>query len=814
MIRARLAVAAALAAGLVLGPPAAAHAQATGTTTDVEIPQLVLEESDAPGSAEADEALDLANIVQSAAKGVTTVQEAPAIVTVVTADEIRERQFQNLEQLIDTVPGWQRASTFHSVFSAALVRGQVQAVQFLHDGVSMFDPFVNVASVSRVQPMELVKRVEIITGPGGVLWGSNSLLGILNLITKDAEDVDGVEVGAQFGDGRGDRLMARAYAMVGAPDLMGGRLKLFAHASFETYQGAALEMPLLMFHSALPQPNSANVYGPLTETDQAQSTIFTLDGKLTYDKLQLRFYAPFGAKYNPIGLSGQPVRKTLPEDDRCPEGQLDPTCADPLRASRKNREDVFDRYAVLEYRTRFANEKAGLVARAYLQQFVRNFAPLQILAPSTELLLYGGLAFQADLTSYRAGGAFDGDIEVSPKVRVLYGAEAFREWKPDNATTSLQGDGTQSELLAPYDLNRVPLPCPRTFNPATMTSVPVPGCPLTFAFPADRLVLGAYVDPQYRPNKKLIFDLGGRVQVAPTGLTYDVNTTIAATMVWNFIPDWHLKLNYAQGFRPPVFNNTTSNGEGLQIGGNPNLTVETSDATQAEVNARIFKGERRIRELSFRIDASYTRINNLIQVSSGNYSNSGDRGMASLEFLGKLYIQGGHRLELGYTYLRGDTSDKGRLRSLPENWFSLAGVWSLLGNKLTATTTFKVTGAAEDPNRLVEYRGSAYCTAGNSTPGAPGFVAGCEGAEPGKVSAPVTVAATDLVMDRLPPIAELSLGVQYMPTAKLAIRATAYNALFSHAYQPDVFFDYEPHLEYLPNPYEGFRAYLSATYQY
>ena len=28
------------------------------------------------------------------------------------------------------------------------------------------------------------------------------------------------------------------------------------------------------------------------------------------------------------------------------------------------------------------------------------------------------------------------------------------------------------------------------------------------------------------------------------------------------------------------------------------------------------------------------------------------------------------------------------------------------------------------------------------------------------------------------------------------------------------FFDYEPHLEYLPNPYEGFRAYLSALYQY
>ena len=91
--------------------------------------------------------------------------------------------------------------------------------------------------------------------------------------------------------------------------------------------------------------------------------------------------------------------------------------------------------------------------------------------------------------------------------------------------------------------------------------MPIAGCPLTFAFPADRTVLGAYVDPQWRPNKKLIFDLGGRVQVAPAALgslsLRAQHRRSPATVVWNFIPNWHLKLNYAQGFRPPVFNNTT-----------------------------------------------------------------------------------------------------------------------------------------------------------------------------------------------------------------------------------------------------------------
>jgi outer membrane receptor protein involved in Fe transport len=768
-----------------------AHAQ----VIDVEVPVVVIEPTD-PTTGVVDEALDLANIVQSAAKGITTVQEAPAIVTVVTAEEIRDRQFQTIHELFDTVPGWSSLGLGHGMFRIPLVRGQAQAVQYLHDGVSLFDPFVNIPAANRSLPMELVKRVEMITGPGGVLWGSNSLLGILNVITKDAADIDGVEVGAQLGDGRGDRLMARAYAMAGKPGLLDGKLDVFAHASVETYQGPELQFPLLLYHGALPQPNSANVYGPLVGSDQAQSMLTSFFGKVSYGKLQLRVQAPFGAMYNPAGLSGNPSRTRLPDDERCPEGVLDATCSDPLRTSRKNRQDVYDRYAVAEYRTRFADEKAGLTARVYAIEFVRGFEPLQVLAPQPGAL-QGGLSFRADLRSYRTGTALDGDYELARTLRVQYGAEAFYEWKPPNVTRSRQGDGTESEIPAPEGLQNLPLLCPRIFDPQRMASVPVDRCPLTFALVADRTVMGAYVNPQWRPSKKLIFDLGGRVQVAPESLGlvgYALNTTVAGSFVWAFHPGWHLKLNYAQGFRPPVFNNTTSNGEGVQIGGNPNLGVETSDAAQAEINARIWKGERRIRELSFRIDGSYTRIDNLIQVSSGNYGNSGLRGIASAEVLGKLYVQGGHRIELGYTYLRVDTSDKGRLRSLPEHWFDLATVFSLLPGKLTATTRLKVTGAAEDPNRLVEYRGLAFDELG----------------EPSAIS----VSATDLVLDRIPPIADLSLGLAYTPTKRFVLRATAYNVLFANRYQPDVFFDYEPHLEYLPNPYDGFRAYLSALYQY
>jgi len=117
-------------------------ATAAAQVSDIEVPTVVFD-TDTPQPTLADEDLELANIVQSAVKGVTFVQEAPAIVTVVTDDEIRDRQYQNILQLVDTVPGWQRVGGYHSFFPMVTVRGQMQAMQFLQDGVTTtFGTFV------------------------------------------------------------------------------------------------------------------------------------------------------------------------------------------------------------------------------------------------------------------------------------------------------------------------------------------------------------------------------------------------------------------------------------------------------------------------------------------------------------------------------------------------------------------------------------------------------------------------------------------------------------------------------------------------
>jgi outer membrane receptor protein involved in Fe transport len=811
----RLAIAAACAAiALSLLAERSALAQ-----RDIEIPTVMFDPKDgAPYGSDTE--LDLTNIVLSAARGVTTVQEAPLIVTVINEEEIRARGFQDFEQILDTVPGWMRTGGIHSQFPSPLSRGTVQAVLFMHNGVSLFDPLTNVPAIWRVQPLETIKHVEMITGPGGVLWGANSYMGILNIITKEAEDVDGVEVGGMLGGGPGDRNAARAYAMVGMPRL-GDGWKLFLHGSFETYQGPTARLPNLNFAGPLPLPNGPNIYGPMVASDQKQSMVLNLSGKLTHGAASLSFQLPFVRRYLPLGFLGLVAREEIEEDSaRDPAtGELlcpfEPPfydgadmCLDKGRVTRDNRMDWFDRYVVAEYRKRLDSGKAGFIVKAYGSQFVRHFTHFGVLSP-LPVLLEGGLSFEVDPTSYRIGTSMDGDIELPRNARLLYGAEAFREWMPDRTQGSRQGPGAETDFTGPYYelFTSLPTPCPREVDPASPTDPRfVAGCPLTFIFESSRSVLGLYANPRWQLTRELILDGGVRLQVAPPQLgkfSFPLTPIFSAALVYNFWPGWHMKVNYAEGFRPPVFINLAGNQESVQVGGDPDLELETSQSAQGEINARLFKGERRIRELTFRADYSYSRLQNLIQIVGGSYQNTADRGIHSAELLAKLYVRGGHRLELGYTFLRVETQDVGRFRAVPDHWFNVSGLFNLVTGRLEAMFNLHVLGSMEDANRLVDVRGLRYDELGR--------VVDASGMSLGTG---LTVDPHELVMDRLPAAAELTLGITWMPTRRLSVSGHAYNAFNGRYYQPDVFYSLEPRAEYMPNPYEDVRVQLRATYQY
>jgi outer membrane receptor protein involved in Fe transport len=764
----------------------------TAQAQDIEVPILVIDQDTDSGEEGTDDDLDLANLVTSAAKGLTTVQEAPAIITIIPGEEIQDRQAMHFEDLLDGVPGFMRHNSFNGMFPQPMARGMVQGVLSLQDGVSTFDSWFNAQTIHRGVPLEMVKRVEIISGPGGVLWGANSYVGVINIISKDAEDIDGVEVGVRYGDGRGDEDAMRIYAQAGLPELMGKPdWGLVLHASYERYKGAVYDRPAHMFSTPLPNPNSKHIYGPSLPSDQPMSSIVDLTGKLTMGNLTLQVVYPFMDRYMAYSFNGPASYEDLPEDDleECqmlqdPNGS--PNCWDINEASRRSEVTFFERRAQAEYKTRFS-DKAGLNVKVYGLQFVRQMDPILVLLPTPELDLKGGLAFYFDADAYRAGTSVDGDYEITDKFRVLYGAEGFHEWLPDTVTTSRQGAGIQATFLSPYDLAKLPLLCPRTggiYSPDTGVTGDtfVEGCPVTFRFDVSRTTVGGFGSFQYRPSDRLILDAGARLQMAPelssTSRGYGLQPTLGAAAVYEFIPDWHVKLNYAEGFRPPTFNATDANGEAVQIDGARDLEVERSRSGQVEVN--------------------------FIAYIAGVNTNVGDRGIHSGEFLAKLYLKGGHRLELAYTTNRIEMADRGQFHAVSNNWFSLTSI-NKLAPTLHMASEVRVYGAFEDPNRRVDTTGLQR----DPLTGAATTVMGRQGS--------VTTNAYDVVFDRQPAAAEVRLGLAWIPDfadQKLRLQGVVHNAFDVERGSYDISNDLEPRLEIINTEYEAFRFYLSGTYSF
>ena len=135
--------------------------------------------------------------------------EAPATVIVVTAEQIRRRGYLDLEAVIHDLPGFDISRSNGYSYSNLYQRGfrsdTTNRTLFLVDGVEQNDLHSNTAHISRQFPLSNIDRVEVVYGPASTMYGANAFLGVINVITKDPDDViaEGKSIGvdAQVGGG-------------------------------------------------------------------------------------------------------------------------------------------------------------------------------------------------------------------------------------------------------------------------------------------------------------------------------------------------------------------------------------------------------------------------------------------------------------------------------------------------------------------------------------------------------------------------------------------------------------------------------------
>lgn len=135
----------------------------------------------------------------------TPLHLAPAVATVITSDDIDKLGATDLNQVLETVPGLHvSASTtgFNPIFTIRGIHTDANAqVLVLINGI----PITNVASGNRGSiwggmPVRNISRIEVMRGPGSAIYGANSFAGVINVITKEASEIDGLRTGFRAGN--------------------------------------------------------------------------------------------------------------------------------------------------------------------------------------------------------------------------------------------------------------------------------------------------------------------------------------------------------------------------------------------------------------------------------------------------------------------------------------------------------------------------------------------------------------------------------------------------------------------------------------
>ena len=143
--------------------------------------------------------------VYGASKFLQNVSDAPASVTIVTADEIERYSYRTLAEILASVRGfyviYDRNYTYVGVRGFSRPGDYNARILFLIDGHRHNDDIYDGSDVGTVFPLDigLIDHVEIIRGPGSAVYGTGAVVAVVNVVTRRGRDLNGLEISGQGG---------------------------------------------------------------------------------------------------------------------------------------------------------------------------------------------------------------------------------------------------------------------------------------------------------------------------------------------------------------------------------------------------------------------------------------------------------------------------------------------------------------------------------------------------------------------------------------------------------------------------------------
>lgn len=193
---------------------AAAADAASGSKSAADFSRMTLEE--------------LTNIeISSVSKRAERLIDAAASIYVITREDIRRYGATSIPEILRLAPNLQVArvdSSQYAISARGFNSTTANKLLVLIDGRSVYTPlFSGVFWDVQDTMIEDIERIEVISGPGGTLWGANAVNGVINIITRHTRDTTGGLVsagagnfergaGARYGGKLGEDATYRIYA--------------------------------------------------------------------------------------------------------------------------------------------------------------------------------------------------------------------------------------------------------------------------------------------------------------------------------------------------------------------------------------------------------------------------------------------------------------------------------------------------------------------------------------------------------------------------------------------------------------------------
>lgn len=141
------------------------------------------------------------SLISAASKKPLNARETPGIVTLITDEEIRNSGARDLIDVLRLVPGIDFGVDVEGVVGIG-TRGlwaHEGKVLLLIDGLEMNENLFATNQFGNHFPVDQIKKIEVVRGPGSAIYGGCAEYGVINIITKGASDFTGIALTGTYG---------------------------------------------------------------------------------------------------------------------------------------------------------------------------------------------------------------------------------------------------------------------------------------------------------------------------------------------------------------------------------------------------------------------------------------------------------------------------------------------------------------------------------------------------------------------------------------------------------------------------------------